>query len=188
MWPGTGPGKGGQFPGREPCDKRRGRMVPSSFREQLRAFQRIHAGDPPSGFLADLAWLENRDLDLSIRLGALLGFNALMVTVGTHPVSASPGAPLSLDAAKQLPLVIASLLAIAPFVWSSGLLLRALLIGEEFDPDGCPDADTLRQRMLAGFLRSIDVQTRFLRQAVRATALGGALTLACWAWIVAAKL
>lgn len=49
----------------------------------------------------------------------MLAFNALLITVGTHPVSASPGAPLSVDAANQRAMTIASLLAVAPFVLSS---------------------------------------------------------------------
>ena len=58
-------------------------------------------GDPPDkGFIADLEFLENRDLDLSVRLGAMLAFDALLMTIGTYPVSVSPGAPLSLDAAS----------------------------------------------------------------------------------------
>ena len=164
-------------------------MKDRSFRARLRAFQRIHGGAPDAGFIADLEYLENRDLDLSIRLGAMLAFNALLITIGTHPVSASPGAPLSVDAGTQPLRTIASLIAIAPFVLSSGLVLRALLIGEEFDP-GAPQetSDTLRRRLLAAFIRSIDAQGRMLRAAVYATAAGGALTAAAWAWILGAKM
>ncbi|HEX8555170.1 MAG TPA: hypothetical protein VF695_10730 [Sphingomonas sp.] len=87
-------------------------------------------GDPPDpGFVADLEFLENRDLDLSARLGAMLAFNALMITIGTHPISASPGAPLSLDTATQPLLTIASLVGIAPLIASSWFCLRALLLG-----------------------------------------------------------
>lgn len=61
-----------------------------SFRTRLRAFQAMRGDPPDAGFLADLEFLENRDLDLSVRLGAMLAFNALLVTIGTHPVSAAP--------------------------------------------------------------------------------------------------
>ncbi|SOB86365.1 hypothetical protein SAMN06297144_1469, partial [Sphingomonas guangdongensis] len=61
----------------------------------------MRGATPDPGFVADLEYLENRDLDLSVRLGAMLAFNALMITIGTHPISASPGAPLSLDAGAQ---------------------------------------------------------------------------------------
>ena len=72
-----------------------------SFRSRMRAFRRMRGDPPDPGFIADLEFLENRDLDLSIRLGAMLAFNALLITIGTHPISASPGAPLSLDAAPS---------------------------------------------------------------------------------------
>ena len=69
--------------------------LPTSFRSRLRAFREMRGDPPDPGFIADLEFLENRDLDLSVRLGAMLGFNALMITIGTHPISASPGAPLA---------------------------------------------------------------------------------------------
>jgi hypothetical protein len=60
-------------------------MLPNSFRSRLRAFREMRGEPPDGGFIADLEFLENRDLDLSVRLGAMLGFNALMITIGTHP-------------------------------------------------------------------------------------------------------
>jgi hypothetical protein len=163
-------------------------MASTSFRALLRAFQRIHGGIPSTGFLADLEYLENRDLDLSVRLGGMLAFNALMITIGTHPVSASPGAPLSLDAASQPWLTVASLAGVLPFVLAAGFVLRALLIGEEFDagPDEAPDV--LLRRLMAAFVRSIDGQALLLRRAVHATFAGGATTLAVWVWILAEKI
>ena len=68
-------------------------MKRQSFRTRLRAFQLMRDTPPDAGFIADLEFLENRDLDLSVRIGGMLAFNALMVTIGTHPISASPGAP-----------------------------------------------------------------------------------------------
>ena len=141
-----------------------------------------------AGFIADLEFLENRDLDLSVRLGGLLAFNALAITIGTHPVSASPGAPLSLDAATQPWLTAASIIGIVPLILSSFFCLRALLLGEEFDSDGLENAEGLRQRLFAAFTYSIDAQARLLALAVRATIGGGALTLAVWAWILAEKM
>lgn len=146
-------------------------------------------GEPPDpAFLADLEFLENRDLDLSVRLGALLAFNALMVTVGTHPISASPGAPLSLDAAQHPWEVVGTMIAIVPPVISSFLCLRALLLGEEFDAEGLESGDGLRQRLFAAFVRSIDAQARRLRAAIQCTWTGGAAMLALWTWILAVKL
>lgn len=153
----------------------------------------MRGANPEPGFIADLEFLENRDLDLSVRIGGMLAFNALMVTIGTHPISASPGAPLSVDAATQPVLTIASLIGIAPLVLSSALCLRALLVGEEFDADGF-DADDddsaqkLQRRLFAAFVHSIDTQSRLLRQSVRTSFAGGTLTLLVWAWILAAKM
>lgn len=87
-------------------------------------------GDTPDpSFIATLEYLENRDLDLWIRIGGLLAFNALMTTIGTHPISASPGAPLSLDAASQPVLTLLSLVGLAPLVWSSILCLQRAAAG-----------------------------------------------------------
>jgi hypothetical protein len=164
------------------------RMANQSFRTRLRAFQEMRCTPPDAGFVADLEFLENRDLDLSVRIGAMLAFNALMVTIGTHPISASPGAPLSVDAATQPVLTIASLIGIVPLIISSALCLRALLLGEEFDSEGLEGDDKLRQRLFAAFVASIDVQSRLLRQSVSATFLGGVMTLGVWAWILADKM
>ena len=162
-------------------------MLPSPFRSRLRAFQAMRCDPPDKGFIADLEFLENRDLDLSIRIGAMLAFNALLITIGTHPVSASPGAPLSVDAATQPWLTIASLAGIAPVAVSSWFLLRALLLGEEFDSEGLKDK-ALRQRLFAAFIRSIDAQTRLLGLAIRWTLAGGGLTLVVWAAILTIKI
>ncbi|WP_332816537.1 hypothetical protein [Sphingopyxis sp.] len=148
----------------------------------------MRGDEPDAGFIADLEFLENRDLDLSVRLGGLLAFNALAITIGTHPISASPGAPLSLDAATQPWLTIASIVGIVPLILSSFFCLRALLLGEEFDSDGLEKSDGLRQRLFAAFTHSIDAQARLLSLAVRATIAGGGLTLAVWVWILAEKM
>ncbi|MBA3836881.1 MAG: hypothetical protein H2054_02370 [Sphingomonas sp.] len=176
------------------CPRRYGwAMGSSSFRARLRAFQAMRGASPDPGFIADLEFLENRDLDLSVRIGGMLAFNALMVTIGTHPISASPGAPLSVDAATQPAQTIASLIGIAPLVLSSALCLRALLVGEEFDADGFDTADDesaakLQRRLFAAFVHSIDAQSRLLRRAVQTSFAGGTTTLAVWGWILAAKM
>jgi hypothetical protein len=164
-------------------------MTKRSSRARLRAFQAMRCNPPDKGFIADLEFLENRDLDLSVRIGGMLAFNALMVTIGTHPISASPGAPLSLDAATQPLLTIASVIGVIPLIVSSALCLRALLLGEEFDADGLEgDGTGLRLRLFAAFVPSIDVQSRLLRQSVIATFTGGSMTLAVWGWILADKM
>ncbi|MBA4780961.1 MAG: hypothetical protein MK060_14425 [Blastomonas sp.] len=169
-------------------------MVRPFFRSRLRAFQAMLGDTPDPGFIATLEYLENRDLDLSIRIGGLLAFNALMTTIGTHPISASPGAPLSLDAPTQPVLTLLSLVGLLPLVWSSILCLRALLLGEEFETEGLeeglvagPDPDQvqkLQRRLFAAFIHSIDAQAHCLRQSVIATFTGGALTIAVWVAIL----
>ncbi|MDT0508203.1 hypothetical protein [Novosphingobium sp. MMS21-SN21R] len=163
-------------------------MTPHSFRSRLRAFQTMRGEPPEAGFIADLEFLENRDLDLSVRLGAMLGFNALLITIGTHPISASPGAPLSLDASTQPTLVFANLVALAPLVVSCFLALRAMLLGEEFDAEGLDNDAALRQRLFASFIHSIDAQAQLLRHAIRWTIAGGALNLMVWAAILLEKM
>ncbi len=140
------------------------------------------------GFIADLEFLENRDLDLSIRTGGMLAFNALLITIGTHPISASPGAPLSLDAPTQPWLTIASIIGIVPFIVSSVFLLRGLLLGEEFETDSIPENDNKRQALFASFIHSIDLQGMLLRHAIRWAFAGGVLTLMVWAWILTDKM
>ena len=163
-------------------------MARPSFRTRLLSFQ-IMRGDPPDrDFIADLEYLENRDLDLSVRLGAMLAFNALLITIGTHPVSASPGAPLSLDAQSQPVMTVLSLLALLPIVISCFLLLRALLEGEEIESDGLEDCEPLRRRLLAAFVHSIDIQARNLTLAIRMTIYGGATTALMWAAILFDKI
>ncbi len=165
-------------------------MTQISFRSRLKAFQAMRGKNPDPGFIADLEFLENRDLDLSVRIGGMLAFNALMVTIATHPISASPGAPLSLDAPSQPVLVVASITGLIPFIISSILCLRALLVGEEFDSEGLDigDVDALRTRLYAAFIHSVDVQSRLLRRAVFYSFAGGALTIAGWGWILLEKM
>lgn len=155
----------------------------------MRAFQCMRDTPPDAGFIADLEFLENRDLDLSVRIGGMLAFNALMVTIGTHPISASPGAPLSLESPTQPAMVAATVIALLPLIISCYLCLRALLYGEEFDTAGFEENDIgLRQRLFAAFVHSIDAQAKMLNQAVRWTIVGGGLTMMVWAWIMIEKL
>lgn len=162
-------------------------MAFRSFRTRLRAFQDLRGDPPDAGFIADLEFLENRDLDLSVRLGAMLAFNALLITIGTHPVSASPGAPLSLDAATQPVMTLASLAALFPIALSSWFVLRAMLLGEEIENDDLK-GDALRQHLFAAFVRSIDAQARLLTLAIRATLAGAGLTVMVWCAILAGKI
>lgn len=160
----------------------------TSFRQHLRAFKAMRGDPPDPGFLADLEYLENRDLDLSVRLGAMLAFNALAITIGTHPISASPGAPLSVDAATQPLLTWVSIAGIAPLIVSSFMVLRAMLLGEEYETNDAEDSSAQRLRLFAAFVRSIDVQQTLLRKAIRWTIAGGTATLPVWVLILADKM
>jgi hypothetical protein len=162
-------------------------MAFRSFRTRLRAFQDVRGDPPDPGFIADLEFLENRDLDLSVRLGAMLAFNALLITIGTHPVSASPGAPLSLDAASQPAMTLASLAALLPIALSSWFVLKAMLLGEEIENDEL-SGEALRVHLFAAFVRSIDAQARLLTLAIRATLTGAVLTMVVWGVILAGKM
>jgi hypothetical protein len=162
-------------------------MAFRSFRTRLRAFQQMRGDPPDPGFIADLEFLENRDLDLSVRLGGMLAFNALLITIGTHPVSASPGAPLSLDAHDHPLMTLASLAALIPLVASSWWVLRALLLGEEIENDEL-EGDALRQHLFAAFVRSIDAQARLLTLSIRSTMVGAGLTMVVWAAILWLKM
>ena len=163
-------------------------MAHRSFRSRLRAYQIMRGNPPDPGFVSDLDFLENRDVDLSVRLGAMLAFNALLITIGTHPISASPGAPLSLDAPTQPVLVLLSILGMVPLVVSCVFSLRGIMHGEEFDIEGLGGDAALRQRLFATFVHSIDTQSRALYHAIRWTFAGGAATMLVWVAILADKM
>lgn len=161
----------------------------ASMRTALRAFQKIsHNGLLPS-FTADFDMLKHKDLDLSVRLGALLGFNALLLASAIQPISASPGAPLSLDAPTQPWPVLVITLGVMLLSVSGYLCVRGILVGEEFDPEGIEESpEMLIQRLFAAFCRSIDAQMKMLYYASRFTIAGCAVTLAGCLWIMAAKI
>jgi hypothetical protein len=161
----------------------------ASMRTLLRAFQKISGDGLPSGFAADFDMLKHKDLDLSVRLGALLGFNALLLASAIQPISASPGSPLSLDAPTQPWPVLVITLGVLLLSISGYLCVRGILVGEEFDPEGIEESpEMLVRRLFAAFCRSIDVQMKMLRFASRFTIAGGAVTLAGCLWIMAAKM
>jgi hypothetical protein len=161
----------------------------ASTRQLLRAFQKLSCDGLAPGFVADFDMLKHKDLDLSVRLGALLGFNALLLASAIQPISASPGAPLSLDASTQPWPVLVITLGVMLLSVSGYLCVRGILVGEEFDPEGIEESrEMLIQRMFAAFCRSIDAQMKMLSFASRFTIAGGAVTLAGCLWIMAAKM
>ena len=161
----------------------------TSARVQLRVFQSARAKIAGSGFQDDLEFLQSKDLDMSVRLGALLAFDALLLTAAVNPISASPGAPLSLDAPTQpLEVIVISisvlLLAVAAFA-----CVRGILVGEEFDLKGVEDKkDAMILRLLAAYCASIDAQARMIRLASRFTLAGGTVAAIGCLWIMAEKI
>ena len=161
------------------------RRRPASARSMLRAFQAIRGAAPDPAFIADLQYAQHKDNDLSIRIGAMLAFDGLLVTAGINPLTASPGAPLSLDAANQPFEVAVIALGMAVLAASSYLCVRAILIGEEFSPEGLEDRpDALAQRLLAAYIASVDAQTRLVALAGRLTMSGGLITALGCLWIL----
>ena len=160
-----------------------------STRTLLRAYQRLQHEDKSGNLAQDLDLLQAKDLDLSVRLGALLAFDALLVTVATNPIVASPGAPLSLDAPTQ-PIAVA-LITISVIILSIAayLCVSAIMIGEEFSDAGIEDnPKAIIQRMFAAYCASVDAQRKLLRQASRVTIAGGSLAGLTSMWIMANKM
>lgn len=170
------------------------RYRPISTRALLRAFQRVRdrfGVDPRAmeDFRDDLALLQHKDLDLSVRLGALLAFNVLLLTATINPISASPGAPISLDGATQPWQVMTVLVGIPLLAISALLCVRAIMLGEEFSAEGIEDDPrAIVQRMFAAYCASVDTQARFLSLGSRFTIAGGAVSAIGFVWIIADKI
>ena len=160
-----------------------------STRALLRAFQITHCEGVSEDFKVDLDLLRHKDLDLSIRLGALLAFDALLITTGINPIAASPGAPLSLDAATQPWETVATLFGVLLMAVSAAITVRAITIGEEFSDDGIEDdPQAITRRMFAAFCVSVDAQRALLDRASRFTLSGGAVIALTFLWILADKI
>jgi hypothetical protein len=160
-----------------------------STRLLLKAYQRLQQEDATGNLARDLDLLQAKDLDLSVRLGALLAFDALLVTVALNPISASPGAPLSLDAPTQPIAVALTTVAVTILAAAAYLCVRAIMIGEEFSDEGIENnPQAIIQRMFAAYCTSIDAQRKLLGRASWLTISGGTLTGLTSIWIMAAKI
>ena len=160
-----------------------------STRALLRAFQITHRDGVSEAFKVDLDLLRHKDLDLSVRLGALLAFDALLIGTGINPISASPGAPLSLDAATQPWETIVVLAGILLVAVSAAITVRAITIGEEFSDEGIEDdPGAITRRLFAAFCVSVDAQHVLLNRATRYTLAGGAVIALTFIWILADKI
>lgn len=132
---------------------------------------------------ADLELLRHKDLDLSIKAGALLAFNGLLLTAGLNPVAASPGAPLSLDALTAPGPTWITMLGVVLLAAAAAFCVRAIMIGEDFDDHGLEDdPKAIVQRMAAAYCAAIDAQARYVARAITLTYVGGAVTGAALFW------
>jgi hypothetical protein len=165
----------------------KGRVM--STRSLLRAFQATHRDGVSEEFKIDLDLLRHKDLDLSVRLGALLAFDALLITAGINPITASPGAPLSLDAPTSPLETVITMFGVLLVAISAAITVRAITIGEEFSDDGVEDdPQAIVRRMFAAFCVSVDAQRDLLNRASRFTLAGGAVIALTFAWILAGKI
>jgi hypothetical protein len=161
----------------------------ASARVALRAYQAARGGECDSALIADLEFLQSKDLDLSVRLGALLAFDALMVTAAINPIAASPGAPLSLDAPTQPLEVIAVSICVILLAVSSYICVKGILVGEEFGLEGIEGKpEAIRQRLLAAWCISVDAQATAIAHGSRFTIWGGIATVLVCGWIMARKM
>jgi len=159
-----------------------------STRTMLRAFQALHKETLDPGFMADVELLRHKDLDLSVKLGALLAFDALIITAGLQPISASPGAPLSVNAVHDPAIAIVTLSGVVLLIASAYFCVRAVMVGEEYDDSGLEgDAKAIATRMFAAFCAAIDLQVKLLARATRLTIYGGGLCAIGMFWALADK-
>jgi hypothetical protein len=159
-----------------------------STRAMLRAYQRVREAHCEEGYRDDLEFLQAKDLDLSVRLGGLLAFNALLAMIAVNPIVASPGAPVSLDAPTQPLEVIAVSISVILLLISALLCVRAVMLGEEFSDAGIEDdPKAVMQRMFATYCASVDFQARMIRRASQFTIAGGVAMVVANAWIMFAK-
>ncbi len=161
---------------------------PTSARTMLRAFQQLHKDGLDPGFMADVELLRHKDLDLSVKLGALLAFDALIIGAGVLPISASPGAPLSVDALTDPLIAIVALTGVALLAASALYCVRGVMIGEAFDNAGLEDDQAaLARRMFAAYCAAIDMQVNLLGRAARLTIAGGGVVAVALVWALADK-
>jgi len=159
-----------------------------SMRRKLRAFQAARADGEAAGVSHDIELLRHADLDLSIKAGALLTFNGLIIAAGINPIAASPGAPLSVDARADPAIAVLTAIGVLLMAIASSFSVRAILVGEEFDDDGLEsDAAAILQRVYAAYCTAIDAQASLLSTAGQFTFAGGLATAFAFIWALADK-
>ncbi len=164
-------------------------QTPVSTRTLLRLYQAARRDVDVEQMDADLQLLQTKDVDLSIRLGAILAFNALLIGSAIQPIVASPGAPLALDAPTQPFLTLLTAVAVAILAGSAFIAVYAVTLGEEFSDEGLEGKpDMLIQRFYAAYCASIDKQRDLLATAIRLSIVGLSLASLTFALILADKL
>jgi hypothetical protein len=148
-----------------------------STRSLLRLYEEARRTADTGTLEANLALLQSKDVDLSIRLGAVLAFDALLIATAIQPIVASPGAPLALDAAAQPGFTLMAALSVAILSVSGFIAVHAITLGEEFSDAGLEEnPEILIQRLFAAYCASIDRQAALLGHAIRLTVAGLVLT------------
>jgi hypothetical protein len=162
---------------------------PMSTRAFFRLFQAARESQDAASLDSDLRLLQAKDLDLSIRLGAVLAFDALLIGTAIQPAVASPGAPLALDAATQPVFTLLTMVAVACLALAGFLAVRGITLGEEFSDEGLADRpEIMIQRLYAAYCLSIDRQRRLLTLSIRLTVGGVLLTALLFLLVLGDKL
>ncbi|MDX2237226.1 MAG: hypothetical protein NW203_06645 [Hyphomonadaceae bacterium] len=164
------------------------RLGAISTRRALRQFQAARGDDLDEGFQRDIEMLWHKDLDLAVKAGGLLAFDGLILGAGINPLAASPGAPISLDAATAPGPVVLVALGVALLSAAAAFCVRAVMIGEDVDDSGLDgDRTALVQRMLAAYCVAIDAQAKHLARASQLTYAGGGVMAVGFLWSLASK-
>jgi hypothetical protein len=161
-------------------------------RALLRSFQRVRAAQTTSAetdaFFKDLELVRHLDTDLSIKSGALLAFQGLILMSGINPIAASPGSPLSVSPVDAPAVVFVTALGVALLALAATFCVRCIMIGEYFDDSGLEDdPDGVAVRMLAAHCAAIDKEKSLLAKAVLWTYAGGAAMVVAFFWALIGK-
>ena len=161
-------------------------------RALLRSFQRVRAAQTTSAeadaLFKDLELVRHMDTDLSIKSGALLAFQGLILMAGINPIAASPGAPLSVSPVDAAGVVLVTALGVALLAVAATFCVRCIMIGEYFDDSGLKDdPDAIAVRMLAAHCAAIDKEKTLLAKAVLWTYAGGAAMVVAFFWALIGK-
>jgi len=158
----------------------------------LRSFQRVRAAQATSAeadaLFKDLELVRHLDTDLSIKAGALLAFQGLILMAGINIITASPGSPLSVSPLDAPWVVLATALGVALLAVAATFCVRCIMIGEYFDDSGLKDdPDAIAVRMLAAHCAAIDKEKTLLAKAVLWTYAGGAAMVVAFFWALIGK-